>query len=210
MNSSPYLGYQQLGRDPNFELALSIPFDQLRFYCTSNDVFRNICMNQDFWFRRLQREYSTLIPYKPIDLNWMQYYNALATEQIKIVRVAYNGQIVGLIPMFTNDQIINVNQRAIDLLISMGINLDPNGTKFEDMKLVTPNMELVPSAFSIWEQAIIEFGDITDVLSRMAGNDSVHSNFSPDDILTFWDNLGIIHIYQKGLYPGYNGPVFRE
>lgn len=70
MNASPYLGFEQLGHNPNFEISLNMSLDQLKFYCTSNEQFRTICEDQEFWRERVLREYPIILPYKPLDISW--------------------------------------------------------------------------------------------------------------------------------------------
>ena len=42
MESSRRYTYEKLGHDPNFEIALNMPLEQLRFYCVNNQLFRQI------------------------------------------------------------------------------------------------------------------------------------------------------------------------
>ena len=87
MEDFPYLGFEQLGYNPNFEIALNMSLDQLRFYCTSNFLFRDICGEEEFWLERLRRYYPKVIQYKPDNLTWAQYYlEAPLIDQILITR----------------------------------------------------------------------------------------------------------------------------
>jgi hypothetical protein len=119
-----YFGYEQLGYGPNFEVALNMPLEQLKFYCVNNELFRKICSDQEFWFRRLQREYSTLIQYKPINMTYGQYYTALVERIIKIVIVEHNDQKVNIIPMFHNDDRGSLVERALNSLDNFKCDLD--------------------------------------------------------------------------------------
>ena len=209
MNSS-YLGFERLGHNPNFEIALNMTLDQLRFYCTSNKQFRTICMDQEFWLEKFRREFPEIIQYKPENMTWAQYYSDITplmytiinthgllqnmtaydtAQEVKrgnrkIVFVGYNGRIVGGIFMVTTDTLIGVNQKAINLLLLMNVQFDLDHTKYEDMKLATRN--------NTWKEVIIEYGLISEVLTGIAPNESVHYNYlpDPDGPLTFWDDLG--------------------
>jgi hypothetical protein len=216
MESSPYLGFEQLGRNSNFEVALGMPLDQLRFYCVNNEQFRQICMDQEFWRRRLEIRYPDVIQYKPTDMNWAQYYNAIeaGTLNIKVVRVAYNGRIVGTVVMFPNDTDIGMAQKAVNLLTSLGITFNPATTEMDMMKLATrPN--------DTYLDVVIEGGNIRGALGlqipgqivRPVVPNSVQSPWGQAFPTGLWGNLQVIHVFSEGLYsdePDYNHPVFRQ
>jgi hypothetical protein len=174
---------ENLGYDPNFNIALNMPLDQLRFYCVNNDLFRRICMNQEFWLQRLQREYPKLIQYKPIDMTWAQYYNGLATDNIRIVYVAYEGQIIGAVLMFHDDVRYNVNDRVIDLLSSKNININ--------------NPKLILDLMSF---ATIPNSKFLDVLVYRTNFQTLPTDpFNPRPVTRFpnnnlWDSLKVINI----------------
>jgi hypothetical protein len=115
---------ENLGYGFNFNIALNMSLEQLRFYCTSNELFKRICSNQEFWLQRLQREYPDIIKYKPIDMTWSQYSTGLESGNIKVVYVVYNGEMIGKILMFSTDRMTDVYSRAINLL-SIEPNIDP-------------------------------------------------------------------------------------
>jgi hypothetical protein len=131
----PYLGYEQLGYGANFNIALNMPLEQLKFYCVSNELFRKICSDQEFWHQRLQNEYPNSIQYNPENMTYGQYYNSLNEGIIKTVVVIYVDKILGSIPMFSADTQGDIYQRAINKLIAKNINFDPNKTSVQPVKL---------------------------------------------------------------------------
>jgi hypothetical protein len=104
-----------LGYGPNFNIALNMSLDQLKFYCTSNELFRSICSNQEFWLQRLQNEYPKIIQYKPFDMSYGQYYTILAEDKMKIILVTYHDHSIGSIPMFSTDDLKDLVKRVNDL-----------------------------------------------------------------------------------------------
>jgi hypothetical protein len=216
MESSPYLGFEQLGRNTNFEIALGMPLDQLKFYCVNNEQFRQICMDQEFWRQRLEIRYPDAIQYKPADMSWAQYYNGIenGTLNIKVVRVAYNGRIVGAIVMFPNDTDIGIAQKAVNLLASLGVTFDPATTEMDMMKLATgPN--------DTYLDVVIKGGNIRGALGlpipgvrvRPPLPHSVQAPWGQKYPTGLWGNLQVIHVFSEGLYsyePDYNHPVFRQ
>lgn len=224
MNASPYFGFEQLGRSPNFEIALNMSLEQLRFYCTSNEVFRPICMDQEFWLERLRREYPRTISYKPVNITWAQYYleapiinqllsitgltipedmnlyqvaQELEYSSIKIVFVAYNGQIIGAILMFPTDALIDVSKRAFNLLLPVDPEFDPATTRMDLMKLAT-------EPTTGYEDVIIE-----SIPFRFALSMRIESVLNIlDENHSLWNDLQVIHFYQRGLYP--QGFIFYQ
>jgi hypothetical protein len=144
MEVSPF-GYEQLGYEPNFEIALNMSLEQLRFYCTSNELFRSICSDQEFWNQRLQNEYPDTIQYKPINMTYGQYYILLAEGKIKFITIVYNNKIIGDIPVFPSDTRSNVFRRLIDIMSSIYPDFDPNTTSVTLMyftKTEDPHLEI--------------------------------------------------------------------
>jgi hypothetical protein len=192
MNTS-YLGYEQLGYGPNFEIALNMPFEQLRFYCVSNELFRSICSDQEFWLQRLQREYSVLIQYKPIDQTYAQYYNDLKIGNVKFVPVVYIDRTIGIIPMFTTDKLNNVNQRAIDLFLSKGFNVDPAETYIQD---IIGKRKRDGSMFTQVENQ----ERLYIFLSGRFRDYSVHRDVTAGNKITFWKYIYEIRITHEDYY----------
>jgi hypothetical protein len=120
MEASPFT-YEQLGYGPNFNIALNMSLDQLKFYCVNNELFRKICSNQDFWLQRLQNEYPTLINDKPFDMTYGQYYIYL--KERKFISVAYNNQIVGEIEVHPGDNLKDVYDKALFTISSINPNV---------------------------------------------------------------------------------------
>jgi hypothetical protein len=200
MEPSSYFNFPTLGGDPIFEIALNMPFEQLRLRCIYDQNLKSICMNQEFWLQRLKREYLKLLSYKPVDMNYFQYYNALETKSIKFVNVGYNGKIIGLIPMYTTDLISTVNSRAIDLVSSMGLNLDD--AKLDDMVFLKHPGE--------WANVTLEGYPINKSPIGYIPNESVYYKYEYEEGMpTFWDSLEVISIYQTKLYPDH-GPIFKK
>jgi hypothetical protein len=121
MEVSPFT-YEQLGYGPNFNIALNMSLEQFKFYCVSNELFRKICSNQDFWLQRLQNEYPTLIQNKPVNMTYGQYYIYLKGR--KFIAVAYNNQIVGTIQVQPKDYSGDVYDKALAIIKS----IDPNAS----------------------------------------------------------------------------------
>jgi hypothetical protein len=168
MNPS-YPEHEQLGYNANFEIALHLPFENLKTYCVSSDLFRSICSNQEFWRQRLQNDAPNAVQYKPNDMTYGQYYTALAENSIKTVYVLYNGRDIGSIPMFPTDtKDIDVYERALDLLHSKGIN--PN--------LITS--DLFALKYPGGNAGLFRYDSLHEALSLYKTN--------------FWDNFDIIDI----------------
>lgn len=140
MEREPYLGFQQLGYAPNFEIALNMSLEQLRFYCTSNELFRSICSDQEFWRQRLQNEYSDVIQHKPINMTYGQYYTALKERQIEFVDIVYDDKYITTILVLDGDSEEWVIQKSLNVLNSL--NLYPayldiiKADEFDDVNLV--------------------------------------------------------------------------
>lgn len=217
MNASPYFGFEQLGRNPNFEIALNMSLEQLRFYCTSNELFRSICSDQEFWLERLRREYPNLIQYKPEVITWGQYYldapliNQLLTTpgiiisqnvnpyqvaqeiksgNIKFVTVTYNGQIIGRILMFPTDRGSDVYQRAVNLLSSINPQFNPDMTVLEPMRFATPPH---PRKSDV----LIGRGGMSVPLAL---NIQILVQ-DPRIVNNLWNNLQVINMYDIESYP---------
>jgi hypothetical protein len=151
-----YLGYQHLGYGPNFNIALNMSLDQLKFYCTSNELFGSICMNQEFWLERIRREYPITIPYKPENVTWSQYYfdapivndlliyptiipenvniydvaQDIKNGTIKLVYVTYKGEKIGKILMINRETVSHVVASAIKLLTFNNLSFDASTQVF--------------------------------------------------------------------------------
>jgi hypothetical protein len=144
MEPEYYFGYQQLGHDPNFEIALNMPLEQLKFYCVNNDLFRSICTNQEFWKQRLQNEHPEIIQYKPENMTYGQYYTALEEGKIKFIEVAYNNQLIGDVLVFPTDTRGNVMRRLVNIMFSMYPDFDPNTARLQLLyfkKTANPHLE---------------------------------------------------------------------
>lgn len=192
--------YQALGYDANFEIALNMPLEQLRFYCVNNQLFKSICSDQEFWHERVNREYPNLLQYKPIDVTWGQYYleapliyqlliipgiiitpnmniyqvvQGLKNGTIKSIAVEYHDQIIGAVLMFPTEKNIDVFQRAFDLLIS----INPN-----------PNPDTV---FSAYARPEINIGVIT--IQNLLANQG-HQRSVQGPVYSFWNRLSMIVI----------------
>jgi hypothetical protein len=193
-----------LGYGPNFNIALNMPLEQLKFYCISNELFRKICSDQEFWIERLRREYLTLIQYKPVDMTYGQYYTGLETKNIKIVYVAYNARLIGVIPMFSTDMMGDVFQRAVDLLKVIDPTFDPSETFLDSMQFGT-----TPSAK--YGEVTIRHGVVEDELKSRAAKRSVQKPWLDWNYIqgpTFWNDLEIISMFSTELYPEGQEPVF--
>jgi hypothetical protein len=171
----------ELGFDINFEIALNMTIDQLVFFCINNEIFKEVCKCDNFWLRYLQFDYPKLISYKPIDLNYGQYYYYLKNETIKVIDVGYNCKIVGSIPMFKTDTINDVNMRSINLVSNMGITLDTNNTFIENMSFVC---DCDIDNDKIWEYCLIDYYLFKEVVQKSSESykNSVNYNYGGEDI----------------------------
>jgi hypothetical protein len=115
---------EQLGYGPNFNIALHMSLDQLKFYCVRNELFKSICSNQEFWLQRLRCEYSSLIQYKPEDMTYGQYYTELAEERRKFVDVFFSGNNIGKILTLSSDRIKDVANKVYDLFLLLDYQCD--------------------------------------------------------------------------------------
>jgi hypothetical protein len=178
--------FERLGHGPNFEIALNMPLEQLRFYCVNNETFKYICMDQEFWLERLRREYPTLVSYKPIDMSWSKYYNDLITGviEVKTVEVAVGDQLIGKVPMFSTDKFIDITQRALDLLSSKGFKCDPSS------QLVF--IKILKNGITMYSPII--FYTIRDMLTSHVGQNLVQERFSYMNNVSFWNDLFAIGV----------------
>jgi hypothetical protein len=230
MNYYPYLGYEQLGYNPNFEIALNMSFEQLRFYCTSNEQFRQICSDQEFWKERIKRESPAAILYKPVNTSWAQYYSdaslihdllvtpgiiipenmdpyqfaqEIKNGIIKTIVVVYNGQKIGEILMFPTDIEIDVTRRAINLLSLVNPNYDRDTTKMDHMKFATANT-------NIKEDVLIRNPPASTLRyylnSNSRRNRSVQDPGLQQNQFDLWNNLQVINMYDLRFYQFWEFP----
>ena len=194
--------YQALDYVPNYEIALNMSLDQLKFYCTSNEVFNKICTTDEFWHERVIRYHPKLLPYKPLNVSWAQYYiqaagiNQLLTTSgivipqdmnlyqvaqgvnngtIKWIVVVYKDQVIGAILMFPTDKHRDVYQRAVDLLKTIDPNFDPN------IRVEASNSE----SNTILQQYLPQYA-LTNQRNQSAVKQGVPS---------LWNNLTMIKFY---------------
>ena len=180
------LSYERLGYDTNYEIALNMSIEQLRFYCVSNPLFNKICNTQKFWLDRLQFEYPITIPYKPIDMSYIQYYFNIVKKNIKLINLVYNYTIIGDVPVFTTDTFKSVAQRVIKIISSKNPNFDETNAIF----------------YSI---GFIEFDEIQgrtlDVYMMTYHNFTLKDVIMINNVLKFLKlSTNNVEIYAKGLF----------
>jgi hypothetical protein len=216
MNASPYLGFEQLGHNPNFEIALNMTLDQLKFYCTSNEQFRTICTDQEFWLRKLRREYPKTIKYKPNGVTWAQYYvnaelihqilssktilpqklniyqiaQGIKNNNIKLINLVYNCKMLVNILMFSTDKANDVYQRAVNYLLLIDSEFNADNIVVRPMRFATtPNPKK--------SDLLIMRGGLSLELA-LTMNGLVQN---PKNVDNLWNNLQVIHIYDIESYP---------
>lgn len=60
-----------------FKILLNTDYHSILNYCSANSSIRNLCSDEYFWKRKLDRDYPGLRQYKPGNLTYQQQYASL-------------------------------------------------------------------------------------------------------------------------------------
>lgn len=224
MNASSNYRYEQLGHNPNFEIALNMPLEQLRFYCINNELFKSICKDQEFWRERLRREYPNIIQYKPEDITWGQYYlqapliyqlvttpgifinyknPAQVSKVFEIAERIKNGTIKIIVVLY-NDEIIGKilmfpSDKEMDVYMRAATLLYTLNPAIDFNTTILEPMRFRPKEYRTKENHLVgKEGYIQDVINNSNWRDDVYEFTQFEDSL--FDKLQVINMYQGGFY----------
>lgn len=116
--------------DVNLEIALHIPYEELKYYCLTSKFYYSICSNEFFWKKRIEHEFPDAIRFIHLyeNITFKEFYEALINNHMNLIPVTFNGEYIDVILTDVFESEFDVFKRAADFILSLYPDIDQNTT----------------------------------------------------------------------------------